>query len=120
MEWCQNMTRGKVEVTNFSGSFADGLAFCAMMHRVFPGRIPWSELSATTRERNFTLAFKVCASLVCCFHPLSHFSYMQVAEEAGVESLLDVEDMVAMVRPDPLSVMTYISFLYKRFGNTPC
>jgi hypothetical protein len=45
---------------------------------------------------------------------------MQVAEEAGVESLLDVEDMVVMVRPDPLSVMTYISFLYKRFGNTPC
>jgi hypothetical protein len=43
-----------------------------------------------------------------------------VAADAGVEPLLDVEDMVAMERPDPLSVMTYMSFLYKRFGNTPC
>ena len=52
---------GKYEITNFSGSFADGLAFCAMVHRVFPSKIPWSELSVKTRERNFTLAFKVFA-----------------------------------------------------------
>jgi hypothetical protein len=59
LEWCQKMARGKYDITNFSGSFADGLAFCAMMHRVFPGKIPWDELSANTRQRNFTLAFKV-------------------------------------------------------------
>lgn len=98
LEWCQRMAGSKYEITNFSGSFSDGLAFCAMMHRAFPQKIPWNELSINTRERNFTISFKV-------------------AEDAGVVALLDVEDMVAMERPDPLSVMTYCSFLYKRLGN---
>jgi hypothetical protein len=31
--------------------------------------------------------------------------------------VLDAEDMVAMPRPDPLSVMTFIALLAKHFGH---
>lgn len=62
-----------------------------------PLQVPFRELSSATQERNFSLAFKV-------------------AEAHGVPSLLDVDDMVSMERPDPLSVMTYCIQLYRRFG----
>ena len=100
LEWFKQKTEGYkgCNVTNFSRSFADGLVFCAVMHNFFPSKIPYDELTSESQERNFTLAFKC-------------------AEEASIPSFLDVEDMVAMARPDPLSVMTYCSQIYKKFGN---
>lgn len=87
-----------VSVTNFSRSFNDGLAFCALLDVFYPQKIRYSQLDPKGQEANFALAFRV-------------------AEEAGVYPLLDVEDMVAMERPDPLSVMTYVSQLYRKFGS---
>lgn len=75
------------------------MAFAAIMHTLFPREIPFNELSAATQERNFTLAFSV-------------------AEKHGVFPLLDVEDMVAMSRPDPLSGVSCVHVLMKMSGCT--
>ena len=50
---------GKYDITDFSYSFADGLAFCAILHAFFPAVIPYTELTPGDRERNFKLAFQV-------------------------------------------------------------
>lgn len=55
-----------------------------------------TELSHTTKRKNFELAFAL-------------------AEEAGVDRLLDVDDLVAMDRPDANCMMLYVSGLYKAF-----
>ena len=35
-----------VEMTNFSSSWNDGLAFCALMHSYVPDKIPMNELDS--------------------------------------------------------------------------
>jgi len=47
-----------VNVTNFSTSWADGLAFCALVHRFYPDAFDFARLSAKNRRANFTLAFE--------------------------------------------------------------
>ena len=49
----------QLTITDFSRSFADGLAFCAIMYGLFPGEVPYSDLNALDRRRNFSLAFDV-------------------------------------------------------------
>ncbi len=46
-----------VNIENFSSSWSDGLAFCALVHRFFPSAFDFSSLKASEREKNFTLAF---------------------------------------------------------------
>ncbi|XP_070573350.1 cytospin-A-like [Ptychodera flava] len=98
LKWCQLQTYGYkgIDVTNFSSSWNDGLAFCALIHSYLPQKIPYSELNSQDKRRNFKLAF-------------------EAAESVGVPSILDVDDMVAMERPDWQSVMTYVTCLYKHF-----
>lgn len=40
------MVLQNVEITNFSSSWNDGLAFCALLHSYVPTKIPYAELSA--------------------------------------------------------------------------
>ena len=47
-----------VNIENFSGSWADGLAFCALIHHFFPDAFDYSKLSASNRRENFEIAFK--------------------------------------------------------------
>jgi hypothetical protein len=47
-----------VKITNFSSSFADGLAFCAIMHNNMPDAFDFNNLSSSDRRRNFELAFE--------------------------------------------------------------
>ena len=35
-----------IDITNFSSSWNDGLAFCALMHNYLPDQIPFRELNS--------------------------------------------------------------------------
>ncbi|XP_011665980.2 cytospin-A [Strongylocentrotus purpuratus] len=98
LKWCQARTHGYkgVEVTNFSSSWNDGLAFCAIIHSYMPEMIPWNELNNQDKKRNFTVAFVA-------------------GESIEISSILDIDDMVRLERPDWKSVMTYVTALYKHF-----
>ena len=40
-----------IDITNFSSSWNDGLAFCAMLHTYLPAHIPYQELSSPEKAR---------------------------------------------------------------------
>ncbi|XP_063066300.1 cytospin-A [Engraulis encrasicolus] len=98
LKWCQKKTEGyqNIDITNFSSSWNDGLAFCAVLHTYLPAHIPYQDLSSQDKRRNFTLAF-------------------QAAESVGIKSTLDIGEMVSTERPDWQSVMTYVTAIYKYF-----
>ncbi|XP_076629248.1 dystonin-like protein short stop isoform X11 [Colletes latitarsis] len=89
-----------VRVTDFTGSWRDGLAFSALIHRNRPDLVDWrGARSCQPRER------------------LDRVFY--VAErEYGVTRLLDPED-VDTPEPDEKSLITYISSLYDVFPEPP-
>ncbi|XP_026176794.1 cytospin-A isoform X1 [Mastacembelus armatus] len=98
LKWCQKKTEGyqNIDITNFSSSWNDGLAFCAVLHTYLPAHIPYHELTSQEKRRNFTLAF-------------------QAAESVGIKCTLDINEMVHTERPDWQSVMTYVTAIYKYF-----
>uniref|UniRef100_A0AAR2LFD2 Cytospin-A n=1 Tax=Pygocentrus nattereri TaxID=42514 RepID=A0AAR2LFD2_PYGNA len=98
LRWCQKKTEGyqNIDITNFSSSWNDGLAFCAVLHTYLPAHIPYQELTSLDKRRNFTLAF-------------------QAAESVGIKSTLDINEMVHTERPDWQCVMTYVTAIYKYF-----
>ncbi|KAL5965745.1 Smoothelin-like protein 1 [Taenia solium] len=99
LHWCQVMTKGypHVEVKNFGSSWADGMAFCALIHHFYPDAFDFSTLKPENRRANFELAFKT-------------------AEELGnVAPLLDVEDLLRTKVPDWKCIFTQIQLYYRRF-----
>ncbi|MGH0160175.1 UNVERIFIED_CONTAM: hypothetical protein FKN15_058408 [Acipenser sinensis] len=52
LRWCQNRTEGyqNIDITNFSSSWTDGLAFCAVYHTYLPNHIPYSRLSPLNKH----------------------------------------------------------------------
>lgn len=44
-----------IDVTNFSSSWSDGLAFCALLHTYLPAHIPYQELISQDKVENYTL-----------------------------------------------------------------
>lgn len=65
LKWCQNKTVGyrNIDITNFSSSWNDGLALCALLHTYFPERIPYDSLTPHEKRRNFSLAFAAAESV---------------------------------------------------------
>ncbi|CAB3402638.1 unnamed protein product [Caenorhabditis bovis] len=103
LRWIQNRVQGypNVNVTNFSSSWADGMAFCALIHRFAPDAFDFNSLDPKNRRYNLDLAFKV-------------------AEENGIFPLLEVDDMIMMGdRPDWKCVFTYVQSFYKQFRDRP-
>ncbi|XP_037822637.1 cytospin-A-like isoform X1 [Lucilia sericata] len=98
LKWCQNKTVGyrNIDITNFSSSWNDGLAFCAILHSYLPDRIPYDTLSPTNKRRNFSLAFAA-------------------AESVGITTTLNINDMCQIERPDWTQVMSYVTAIYKHF-----
>ncbi|XP_013099891.1 cytospin-A [Stomoxys calcitrans] len=98
LKWCQNKTVGyrNIEITNFSSSWNDGLAFCAILHSYLPDRIPYDTLSPANKRRNFSLAFAA-------------------AESVGIPTTLNINDMCQIERPDWTQIMSYVTAIYKYF-----
>lgn len=43
-----------IDVTNFSSSWSDGLAFCALLHTYLPAHIPYQELISQDKVKKTT------------------------------------------------------------------
>ncbi|XP_058545635.1 EH domain-binding protein 1-like protein 1 isoform X3 [Neofelis nebulosa] len=91
LEWCQEVTAGYrgVRVTNFTTSWRNGLAFCAILHHFYPDKIDYASLDPLNIKQNNKQAFDGFAAL-------------------GVSRLLEPADMVLLSVPDKLIVMTYL------------
>lgn len=50
-------TKQGVDIQNFSSSWKDGIAFCALVHRFFPDAFEYSILNPNKPRDNFQLAF---------------------------------------------------------------
>nr|XP_025974938.1 smoothelin isoform X1 [Dromaius novaehollandiae] len=97
LDWCRAKTRGyeHVDIQNFSSSWSDGMAFCALVHNFFPEAFDYSQLTPQNRRRNFEVAFS------------------SAEKHADCPQLLDVEDMIRMREPDWKCVYTYIQEFYR-------
>ncbi|XP_027719551.1 smoothelin isoform X4 [Vombatus ursinus] len=97
LDWCRAKTRGyeHVDIQNFSSSWSDGMAFCALVHNFFPEAFDYGQLSPQNRRHNFEVAFSSAETHADC------------------PQLLDTEDMVRMREPDWKCVYTYIQEFYR-------
>uniref|UniRef100_A0A1A8EP50 Smoothelin b n=1 Tax=Nothobranchius korthausae TaxID=1143690 RepID=A0A1A8EP50_9TELE len=97
LDWCRAKTRTyeHVDIQNFSSSWSNGMAFCALVHSFFPDAFDYDSLSPSNRRHNFEVAFSSAEKLVDC------------------PQLLDVDDMVKMREPDWKCVYTYLQEFYR-------
>lgn len=49
--YCYAPSLQNIDITNFSSSWNDGLAFCAVLHTYLPAHIPYLELSSQDKVR---------------------------------------------------------------------
>ncbi|GAA5987273.1 hypothetical protein JCM5350_008126 [Sporobolomyces pararoseus] len=103
--WCQRKTNGyeRVQVKDFTKSWTDGLAFCALIHRHRPDLLDYDLLpkqnTLETAISNLSLAFKIAE------------------QSLGIPQLLDVEDLVGGSKPDERSLMTYVAQFFHAFSS---
>ncbi|WAQ88391.1 hypothetical protein PtA15_9A518 [Puccinia triticina] len=99
--WCQRKTRGyeSVNVTDFSGSWQDGLALCALIHHHRPDLIDWDNLPRGDQHACTQMAFDIAATSL------------------GVPQLLEISDLCDATKPDERSVMTYVAQYFHAFSS---
>ncbi|KAM7017990.1 smoothelin isoform 3-T3 [Tautogolabrus adspersus] len=111
LDWCRAKTRSyeHVDIQNFSSSWSNGMAFCALVHNFFPEAFDYSSLSPSNRRQNFEVAFSNAETWANCM------------------PLLEVEDMMIMGnKPDSKCVFTYVQSLvnhlrrYEMSMGRPC
>ncbi|XP_073410266.1 spectrin beta chain, erythrocytic [Dendrobates tinctorius] len=98
--WCQMKTAGypNVNITNFTSSWKDGLAFNALIHKHRPDLINFEKLKKSNAKYNLENAFNVAD------------------RQLGITQLLDPED-VYTENPDEKSIITYVVAFYHYFSK---
>ncbi|KAJ8401132.1 hypothetical protein AAFF_G00387140 [Aldrovandia affinis] len=98
--WCQMKTAGypNVNITNFTTSWKDGMAFNALIHKHRPDLVDYSRLQRSNPTHNLQQAFNMAE------------------QKLGVTKLLDPED-VFTDNPDEKSIITYVVAFYHYFSK---
>ncbi|KAM7395156.1 hypothetical protein PAMA_006759 [Pampus argenteus] len=98
LRWCQSRTQGykNIEITNFSSSWEDGLAFCAVYHTYLPTHIPYNSLNPADKKENLDLAFRT-------------------GECVGISATLTVDEMLKADGPDWQKVLSYVESIFRHF-----
>nr|XP_033809911.1 EH domain-binding protein 1-like protein 1 isoform X2 [Geotrypetes seraphini] len=98
LQWCQEITKNYrgVRITNFTTSWRNGLAFCAILHHFHPDKLNYELLDPLDIKQNNKKAFDGFESL-------------------GISRLLDPAEMVYLSVPDKLIVMTYLWQIHNFF-----
>ncbi|NXP62162.1 SMTL2 protein, partial [Chloropsis cyanopogon] len=102
LDWCRSKTIGykHIDLQNFSSSWNDGMAFCALVHSFFPEAFDYNKLDPANHKQNFELAFTTAEKMAHC------------------DRLIEVEDMMVMGhKPDPMCVFTYVQSLYSHLRH---
>ncbi|KAM3920560.1 EH domain-binding protein 1-like protein 1 isoform 2-T2 [Leptodactylus fuscus] len=100
LRWCQEVTSGYrgVRVNNFTTSWRNGLAFCAILHHFHPERIDYDVLDPLNVKENNKKAYDGFAAL-------------------GIPPLLSPSDMLLRPVPDKLIILTYICQIQSHFTS---
>ncbi|XP_061327414.1 utrophin isoform X1 [Pezoporus flaviventris] len=96
LSWVRQSTRpySQVNVLNFTTSWADGLAFNAVIHRHKPELFSWDKVTKMSPVERLEHAFSLAKN------------------HLGIEKLLDPED-VAVQLPDKKSIIMYLTSLFE-------
>ncbi|KAM6956247.1 EH domain-binding protein 1 [Aplochiton taeniatus] len=100
LAWCREVTKNYrgVKITNFTTSWRNGLAFCALLHHFRPASIDYKALNPQDIKENNKKAYDALASM-------------------GISRLLEPSDMVLLAIPDKLTVMTYLYQIRAHFSG---
>ncbi|VDK21117.1 unnamed protein product [Taenia asiatica] len=91
-----------VEVTNFSTSWADGVAMCALLHHFFPNSFDFNTVLSGGKAENYRLAFKLAA------------------EMAGVPNFIAIEEVTrSETGPDWRRIFLYLSHVLVALEDHP-
>ncbi|XP_072279159.1 EH domain-binding protein 1-like protein 1 isoform X5 [Pyxicephalus adspersus] len=98
--WCQDVTAGYrgVRVNNFTTSWRNGLAFCAILHHFHPTNINYEALDPLNVKENNKKAYDGFAAL-------------------GIPPLLSPSDMLLRSVPDKLIILTYLCQIRSHFTS---
>jgi hypothetical protein len=89
-----------IQIKNFTTSWKDGLAFCALVHSNNSTVFNYTKLESKNQKANLELAFSTAKT------------------HLGVEPLLDADDFLILDKPDRRSVMTYVMMIRKGISTS--
>eukprot|EP00009_Paramoeba_aestuarina_P010875 CAMPEP_0201526068 /NCGR_PEP_ID=MMETSP0161_2-20130828/30524_1 /ASSEMBLY_ACC=CAM_ASM_000251 /TAXON_ID=180227 /ORGANISM="Neoparamoeba aestuarina, Strain SoJaBio B1-5/56/2" /LENGTH=793 /DNA_ID=CAMNT_0047926287 /DNA_START=101 /DNA_END=2482 /DNA_ORIENTATION=- len=97
--WCKAHTNGyaHVDVVDFTTSWQNGMAFCALLHKFYPEYIDYDSLSPENSVSNLNLAF-------------------EVGSKVGIPVLLEVDEVVSGEANEG-SMLAYIAKYYWVFKD---
>jgi len=100
--WCKRKTEGyrNVKVENFTFSFQDGLALCALIHRHRPDLLDFDSLDKNNKIANLALAIRTAE------------------EKLDIPKLFDPEDIAEVAKPDERSIITYVASYFHAFTSS--
>jgi len=100
LDWSKSICckYSNIKVTNFTSSWRNGLAFCALIHSFYPDLVQYDTLTAHDIKHNCKLAF-------------------EAGEKLGIPRVIEPESMVIKRIPDKLAVITYLHQLRSCLGQ---